>query len=80
MPAKRLEERRQVEGVDAGVDFAKLTFGRGGVAFFDDAGNLAVDADDASISVGPLDHGGHDRGGRIGRGVRGEQPSEGVGR
>ena len=47
-----------------------LALGRRGVALLDDARDLAVYADDASVAVRAFDHRGDDRGGRAGRGVR----------
>ena len=72
--AQGVEERPQVEGVDARVDLANLPLGRRRIALFDDAGDLAVHTDDTAVAVGPLDERGDDRGGGTSRRVGGQEP------
>jgi hypothetical protein len=71
--SKRVEQRREVEGVDAGVDLANLPLRRRRVALFHDAGNVAVHADDATVAIRALDRGRDDGCGRRGRRVCLEQ-------
>jgi hypothetical protein len=63
--AERLEERGQIEGVDAAVDLADRLLRRRGVALLNDTRDLAVFPDDSTVAMGPLDHRRQDGGRRL---------------
>ena len=78
--ADRIEcgkERRQIERVDAGVDFVDRLLRRRGVAFLDDLRDLAVGADDSAVAEGPREIGGDDGCSRAGLAMRVEQRFQG---
>ena len=56
-PAQGVEQRRQVEGIDAAVDFPNLAHLRGGVALLHDPGNPPLRPDDSAVAVGAFDDG-----------------------
>ena len=58
MLAHRLEQTRQVEGVDARIDFANRSLDRAGVPLLDNTCNPLAGPDDAAVSLGIIDHGG----------------------
>ena len=79
-PAQRRAQRRDVEGVHAGVDLANGLLRRRGVGLLDDADDLTVlGAQDAAVTgrIGQR-RGQHGRGGRLGA-VRGDQVGQRVG-
>ena len=60
--AEGVEQRREIERVNAAVDLVDLALGRRGVSFFDDARELAIHPDDPPITEGTFDRGRHHSG------------------
>src|SRR6185503_12295418 len=74
--AQRVEQRRQVEGVDTAVDLSNLTHVRRRVTLLDDPGDASPRANDAPVAVGPFDDGRHDGCGGVGGLMCLDQPAQ----
>ena len=77
--SQRVEQRCQVERVDAAVDFLDALLGRRGIALLDDPRNPAADPDDAAVAVRAFNRGRNDRGGGLGSPVGIQKAMQGRG-
>ena len=76
---QRIEQRAEVERIDAGVDFLDLPLGRRGIPLLDDASEPPAGPDDAAIAIRSIDDGGHHRRGCAGAVMDVEQLADGLG-
>src|SRR5581483_9916259 len=79
-PLEMVEQRSELESVDAAVDFRDGALVRRRVALFDDAGEAALRvADDASVSMRIRERGGQHGRGSAGSPVRVNEASQRLG-